>query len=1015
MADANDSAAILAQVNDDLKNLGYISQATADRMRDAETGVKDFNTKMALGSKAVSSLADAGMAAASAMYKGEKGAAAFNSSIDSMAEAATAAGAVLTLMIPGGVIVKALVAGMTLAVGAVAKYTKAANEMSDKLYTTFQKMSKSGAAASDGLMGIYGDMQKLGLGIQDLDGYVDMINASSRDLALFGGSVFAGRKAFADIGAAMTPFREQLYNAGLSQEQVNAGAMSYLKLQTQLGQAQKMTTSELAVGAKKYLIEMDALSKITGETRENNEKALEEVRSQERFRAHIEDLVAQGRTTEAKEVETTYLRLRVFNKALAQGFADIQGGDMTTKASQAALMSTQGEIITQSHRLAQGLSNSTQAFQGIGRAAGDTAETLRPLAKFGVYNQTFSDFAGDVELGRAARLDMAEVDKKVAEEQERQGVTGKKAADALQQAQTDLRSAQLKAMQAAQDFVSKGMLPATEAAIKMAGATESAATGLNNFMDGLTKLTKWLFGWLQGEEARAKTKEEIVADEKAAAAKTKYDKAFAGVPGGNMAQRELGIGATAEQKAALEAHKEAQRAAVQARKDADKKYGTTKESAAKAGMPSSGTTAAPAGAPSGGQPSTGTAPAPAPVSGGITAQDLAGAGLNIRGYGDVQAAGQAVSPALIELAKKIQNSVEGFHYFSGFNDKYHHENKPSSEHTKGLAADFVLKEGTYTPKLGQEIVSQLKGLGASKVLDEYKNPSDHATGKHFHVEIPKFGDGGISPGPQLAMVGEKGPEAHVPLKGGSIPVTIDLDSQADNKKNQLLKDNTKALLDMAASVTAGPRDIKISITDVENQPNNGKKTTDIDSVLDSMETALKNQEAARKQNVSISLKDATFGANMFGTGNDFTGPQMGGLTTDMAALKDIAAKLGAYDAQNEIITNPNTWKDIIKSGMLQNYDVGMANIGSRMIGDDVGNILGERVKEVMESNKVDVNTALTQTAKEFKDAMLQIVTQMQQQKDPELQAQMVEHLAAISRSGASTATASQRLAQVASN
>jgi hypothetical protein len=179
------------------------------------------------------------------------------------------------------------------------------------------------------------------------------------------------------------------------------------------------------------------------------------------------------------------------------------------------------------------------------------------------------------------------------------------------------------------------------------------------------------------------------------------------------------------------------------------------------------------------------------------------------------------------------------------------------------------------------------------------------------------------------------------------------------------------------------------------------------------ETAFKNQEAARKQNVSISLKDATFGA-MSG-GNEFTGPRFEGLSTDMAALKDIAAKLGAYDAQNEIITNPNTWKDIIKSGMLQNYDVGVANIGSRMIGDDVGNILGERVKEVMESNKVDVNTALTQTAKEFKDAMLQIVTQMQQQKDPELQAQMVEHLAAISRSGASTATASQRLAQVASN
>jgi hypothetical protein len=87
-------------------------------------------------------------------------------------------------------------------------------------------------------MGIYGDMQKLGLGIQDLDGYVSMINDSSRDLALFGGSVFAGRKAFADIGKAMEPFREQLYNAGLTQEEVNAGAMSYIKLQTRLGYSQ---------------------------------------------------------------------------------------------------------------------------------------------------------------------------------------------------------------------------------------------------------------------------------------------------------------------------------------------------------------------------------------------------------------------------------------------------------------------------------------------------------------------------------------------------------------------------------------------------------------------------------------------------------------------------------------------------------------------------------------------------------------------------------------------------------
>jgi hypothetical protein len=956
MADKNEMDAIIDQVYKDLKEHGYVTKETTDELKRLEQAQADYNKKLALGGQAVTSLAKAGMEAAGAMYEGKKGAAAFNSSVDSMADAAMAAGAALTLMIPGGPIIKAFVAGMTLAVGGMAKMYKASAEMADSLNTGFQKLSKSGGAASDGLMGVYSDLQKLGLGVQDLDGYVSMINDSSRDLALFGGSVFAGRKAFADIGKAMEPFREQLYNAGLTQEELNAGAMSYLKLQTRLGQAQTQTNQQLAEGAKKYLIEQDALTKLTGQSRQDREQEREAALSEQRFRAKVEEVRATQGEAAAKRLIDANDLISSRSKEAGQAFRDLSTGMITTEAAQKGLISSNGELLRVSQAVIKGEMSAVEATQITGRSLGAFAKDMNMLAQSGVFNDIGIDFAQAVEMGLFANKDLEAELKKIEADRKKQGVEGGKAADNLQQAQTDLRLVQLKAMQATQDFVAKGMLPATYAAIKMAGATESAATGLNNFMDGLTKLTKWLFGWLQGEEARAKTKEEIAADEKAAAAKAKYDKAFAGVPGGNMAQRELGIGATAEQKAALEAHKEAQRAAVQARKDADKKYGTTKESAAKAGMPSAGTTSAPAGAP----------------SGGMTAQDLAREGLQIRGHGDVQAPGQEVSPALIELAKKIQKSVPGFGYFSGFNDQFHNEKSPRSLHTQGLAADFVLGKKPSKEE-GEHIVDLLKSLGASKAYDEYNSPSAKATGGHFHVEIPKFGDGGISTQPELAIVGEKGPEAHVPLKGGSIPVSINLGND------------------------------------------NAKKTTDVDSVLASMERAFKNQEAARKQNVSISLKDATFGANMFGTGNEFTGPQMGPLTTDMAALKDIAAKLGAYDAQNEIITNPNTWKDIIKSGMLQNYDVGMANIGSRMIGDDAGNILGERVKEVMEMNKVDVNTALTQTAKEFKDAMLQIVTQMQQQKDPELQAQMVEHLAAISRGTASTATASERMAAVASN
>jgi hypothetical protein len=376
MADANDSAAILAQVNQDLKELGYVSQKTTERMEAAEKATKTLNTKMALGGKAVTALADAGMAAASAMYDGKKGAAAFNQSIDHMAEAAMAAGAALTLMIPGGPVIKALFAGMTLAVGAVAKYTKAANEMSDQLYTTFQKMSKSGAAAGDGLRGIYGDMQKLGLGIQDLDGYVDMINSSSRDLALFGGSVFAGRKAFADIGKAMEPFREQLYNAGLSQEQVNAGAMSYIKLQARLGYAQSQSTQQLAEGAKKYLIEQDALTKLTGQTRQETEDARQAALQEEQFRAKLRQMELAGDAAGAERLRKYNDLMTAINPELGKGIRALSTGNLVAAESQQLLLSSSGQAAVDLQKVMDGTLPLAAAADSTAKAIGKFSDEV---------------------------------------------------------------------------------------------------------------------------------------------------------------------------------------------------------------------------------------------------------------------------------------------------------------------------------------------------------------------------------------------------------------------------------------------------------------------------------------------------------------------------------------------------------------------------------------------------------------------------------------------------------------
>jgi hypothetical protein len=136
--------------------------------------------------------------------------------------------------------------------------------------------------------------------------------------------------------------------------------------------------------------------------------------------------------------------------------------------------------------------------------------------------------------------------------------------------------------------------------------------------------------------------------------------------------------------------------------------------------------------------------------------DLAQMGLMIRSK-DTQAEGAGISPSLIELAKQIQSGVPGFAGFTAFNDKFHNEKAPSSQHTKGLALDFALGEKPSI-ETGRAITQWLRDSGASLAIDEYNNPSAGATGGHIHAQIPAFAEGGQLGAGRVGIAGEAGPE-----------------------------------------------------------------------------------------------------------------------------------------------------------------------------------------------------------------------------------------------------------------
>ena len=134
--------------------------------------------------------------------------------------------------------------------------------------------------------------------------------------------------------------------------------------------------------------------------------------------------------------------------------------------------------------------------------------------------------------------------------------------------------------------------------------------------------------------------------------------------------------------------------------------------------------------------------------------DLSKMGLNVK-TGDAQAEGAGISPRLIELAKQIQGGIPGFNYFSAFNDKFHQEKAPGSQHAKGLAVDFTVAQPPSVED-GIAITDWLKGLGASLAIDEYNNPSSKSTAGHFHAQIPGFEEGGTLGAGKVGIAGEGG-------------------------------------------------------------------------------------------------------------------------------------------------------------------------------------------------------------------------------------------------------------------
>ena len=455
-------ARITEEVNEQMRRFGYILPETSQKLLEAQTGISNFGFKVQIATNIMGNLADAVGDYTKAMYRGEKGAAVFNSSISRMADAAQGVAVALSLLTPGGAIVKGVVAGLTFMTTQIFKQgaalTETANTQADMLYNAFSQLAESGAVGADGIQGLFEDIQKLGLNVTKLDSFLALAGQNADQLALMGGTVAKGRKNFADLGTSIAQYEVGLRKLGLNEDQQAEAALGFAKIQNRLALGQIKDFKQLGDSAYKYIQEQDALTKVTGISRKQQEDALDEAMRNQRFAATIDELIAQGKTDEAKQLQVGLMAARAAGKDMGDAYADIASGMVNTEASRKGLITSQGELLRQVEDVKRGVFKDApelfdQSMQRVFKSTGEFGEKMRGSAKAGVFEDFALQYSTSMKSLTIANNNFAETMAKA--RQQTQDQINKP--DAALGTQAELRKAQNDTMLTFQAFVQTGI------------------------------------------------------------------------------------------------------------------------------------------------------------------------------------------------------------------------------------------------------------------------------------------------------------------------------------------------------------------------------------------------------------------------------------------------------------------------------------------------------------------------------------------------------------------------------
>lgn len=596
----------------------------------------------------------------------------------------------------------------------------------DKFYSSYEELSKIGIVATT--TDFKNAMMATKLNIQDTS---KVLGRYGKELAYFGNSAIAGRASFEEVASQSDEYRRELQQLGISSVEFSEIQIGYLDRLARSGNLAGKSTEQLAIESKEYALEIDKLSKLTGLSREQIQKDLDARMRDARYRAGIATLDEPIR----KGVDGFLTQLKALAPDMEEGMKDLiaSGGVPTTELAKKTFIAlSQGGMNVQSfvEQLRTGAVGGTGAMLELAKATKGSEQKFRQLAKIigsesdvtGLY-VALADLSKQLDSGAITREEAEERIKKI----QNDALKGKdKENTALSNTRNSLYNLQ------------------TNIELTMISFS-SLTTGMDFFSDALEGASEYLFKFIDKndwpeymklrDEDKKLRKEEKKVKKEILDLEKEQEKLL-------QEAKVAGLNTTsgAQAKAKEIEQKQGQLKGIQSSRQAvSQKYqAEMAENAALSGR-------------------------------GVTMEQLRAMGLKVKEGAHVN--GKPLSESTIQLALRVQKELDtNFKEFTSFNDNTARDVK--SKHPLGGAFDFTLKGEKITPEEGQNLIAQIKNMGAANVLDEYNFKTLMASGPHIHVEA--FKDGGTIHNPTLSLMGEAGSEAVVPLPDGrSIPVSMD--------------------------------------------------------------------------------------------------------------------------------------------------------------------------------------------------------------------------------------------------